>query len=452
MSDVKFDQFLSRALPSNVIEDNPDLAIFVKKYFEYISQELGTYDSATNLLKYLNVDTTLDAFYEDFKNMYAPLLPEKHKASLSLIVKNIVKFYQTKGTEDSFRTFFQMIFDVTVRIYYPKEDMLRVSDGRWIEPYYLYPIDQDYDTQYYFYDKFIIGSISKATAYVEDIRRIDDPNSENKINTLSLVNRTGIFINGEDITVLNEVTPLLTLHSTDAVIEGIGYWTGTEGFLSWNKYVQDSEFYQDYSYQLESPISTNLFEKAVRDNIHPAGFKFFALVTEGITLVQWGTELASYLDNIIDWIREQDVSYSINKINHTIKNGKVYPIGLGANEYDWKYFEQNRDSTPFLQLYTIASLGNFYIDHVDDNYPEKYVTVTINGSSTTDFIISNENFTLGTALTEDSIVIISTSDLSIPINSRIQQYTGRVGDTTFRIPLIINRMLIDAYFNNGIIV
>jgi len=445
-SKTKLDHFIERAVPSNIRDENPQFALFIEKYFEYISRDLGEYDLTSNLIDYMNIDKTVSAFYDDFKSMYAPLLPEKYKTSLSILVKNIKLFYQTKGTEESFKIFFRMIFDETVNLYYPKVDMLRASDGRWIEPYYLYPTDQSNTNLQYFYDKIIVGSVTNATAYVKGVIQVVDPQDSNStIYVLSLVDRTGVFTNADTITVQGEVTPSTTLDAVDPVIVGDGYWEGTEGFLSWNKYIQDSHYYQDYSYVLESNVSADLIEKAIKENIHPAGMKLFALVTSSGQLENIGTELACFVSHVIDWIRNENVEQTINSISQELASQSVAPKYSSGNDFDWKYFELHREETAFIQLYPAAAFSSFPINTISDNYPENYVTITIGGTPTTAFSIINEQLTLDTPLGSDQFIIVTATDFTIPENSRVYRFSGTTGEDTFILPTKIHRMEIGAF-------
>jgi len=49
------------------------------------------------------------------------------------MLKNIKDFYQTKGSEKSYELLFRLLYDSACDFYYPKQDMLRVSDGQWTE-------------------------------------------------------------------------------------------------------------------------------------------------------------------------------------------------------------------------------------------------------------------------------------------------------------------------------
>lgn len=453
MSNTKLNHFVSRAIPDSVKEDNPQFATFIEKYFEYISRDLGEYDLSVNLLKYINIDETVSDFYDEFKSLYVPLLPEKYKASLSNIVKNAHSFYQSKGTEESFHTFFRMVFDTTLNLYFPKVDMLRVSDGRWTDPYYIQPTDQVYDNLLYFYDKSIRGSISNATAYVENILQVEDPtNAPAKIFVLSLVNRTGVFIDTDIITVDGEITPTTGLSATDTVITDIGYYVGTDGFISWNKYIQDSYYYQDYSYVIESGLSVNVYERPTLENIHPAGLKLFGLVKAELSILDYGTDLASFIAHVIEWINQENIEQSINSTNREISAIPQSPKWNAGNDFDWRYYEENRESTPFVQLYSSEQWNDFPINYFSTQYPELFATVTVDGIATTEFSIIEGVLILDTPLASDVYVVVTSLDETAPINNRVYTFYGNTGEDTFVLPTKINRMLQAGATNDSIVI
>jgi hypothetical protein len=48
-------------------------------------------------------------------------------------MKHIKSFYRAKGTEKSYEFLFRVLYDASVEIYYPKLDILKVSDAKWYE-------------------------------------------------------------------------------------------------------------------------------------------------------------------------------------------------------------------------------------------------------------------------------------------------------------------------------
>ena len=56
---------------------------------------------------------------------------------------------------------------------------------------------------------------------------------------------------------------------------GIGYWRNSRGFLSDIIKVQDSDYYQIYSYEVVVKRMLDTYESLVKDLTHPAGYKLF---------------------------------------------------------------------------------------------------------------------------------------------------------------------------------
>ena len=56
---------------------------------------------------------------------------------------------------------------------------------------------------------------------------------------------------------------------------GQGYWTNNDGFLSDTIYIQDSNYYQKYSYEIVAQRMMKTYEDYVKKMIHPTGLKMF---------------------------------------------------------------------------------------------------------------------------------------------------------------------------------
>jgi hypothetical protein len=54
-----------------------------------------------------------------------------------------------------------------------------------------------------------------------------------------------------------------------------GYWTTTRGFLNSDKYIQDSYFYQDFSYNIKSGIPFEQYAEVIKKVFHISGMELF---------------------------------------------------------------------------------------------------------------------------------------------------------------------------------
>ena len=125
-------------LPEFVREDHPTFIAFIKAYYEWMEESDPLIQSPQDLLYLDDLDRTFDAFVDEFKRQYLHCFPEQLAVRDGVpvdsrkLMKNIKQFYRAKGTEKSFELLFRILYDASVEFYYPKEDILRCSDGKWI--------------------------------------------------------------------------------------------------------------------------------------------------------------------------------------------------------------------------------------------------------------------------------------------------------------------------------
>jgi len=84
------------------------------------------------------------------------------------------------------------------------------------------------------------------------------------------------------------IKAVLSTSTTGTVIKGYvrkrglgispGEWNSSKSFLSSDKYIQDSYYYQNYSYELRTSKPINTFEETIRKTFHPAGVNLFGRV------------------------------------------------------------------------------------------------------------------------------------------------------------------------------
>jgi len=121
------------------------------------------------------------------------------------------------------------------------------------------------------------GGFKGHNAYVNAIAT----NAKGIITAVEVIDSGFGYNNGETVTLnsangLNQV--VLTGKSiVDIGGVGTGYWKDSRGFLDDINYVQDSNFYQDYSYQIQSRKMIEKYESLVRNLIHPAGIALFGM-------------------------------------------------------------------------------------------------------------------------------------------------------------------------------
>lgn len=127
----KISSVISEQLPEFVQSDHPTFITFLDAYYEWLEQHGNAVEVTRNAKIYNDIDLTVDAFVNYFKKNYLVDIPDTVTNDKRTLLKNIKNFYQAKGTDKSIILLFRMLFNEEVSIYYPKKDMLRVSDGQF---------------------------------------------------------------------------------------------------------------------------------------------------------------------------------------------------------------------------------------------------------------------------------------------------------------------------------
>lgn len=77
------------------------------------------------------------------------------------------------------------------------------------------------------------------------------------------------------ITEFNTVSRVSGRVVKTGVGRGSGYWETTDGFLNSDKYIQDSYYYQDYSYEIKAALTLDKYKDILKDTFHTAGSELF---------------------------------------------------------------------------------------------------------------------------------------------------------------------------------
>ena len=135
--DLKTSLLVNRQLPEFIREEYPLFISFLEAYYEFLEVKRG--DQKNDLLQKLkdlkditDVDISLSEFEDQFFNTFLTYLPKNTAVSADFLIKNILPLYQSKGTQKSFEFLFKLLYGEDVTIEYPREQILRASDGKWI--------------------------------------------------------------------------------------------------------------------------------------------------------------------------------------------------------------------------------------------------------------------------------------------------------------------------------
>lgn len=179
-------------VPQYLREGASNLISFMEEYYDYLNREGFASYELGHTIPENDIDVTSEKYLDAIQGEIAKVVPNSNVVDRNTLYKRIVHYYRIKGTPESVDVFFQIMFDSLIEVYYPSDNLFKLSAGT--------------------YDYFS------------------------------------------------------------------GDYTKRNGDLSGIDKIQDSHFWQDFSYQIKSSISTERWIDSFERLVHPAGMKFFISV------------------------------------------------------------------------------------------------------------------------------------------------------------------------------
>ena len=187
--DAKLSTLVENQFPAFYKEEGPKFLAFIKAYYQYLETTGKQQDIQRNLKSYKDIDDTLDEYIQYFRSELMPEIPDDALADKRLLAKRIKDLYTTKGTIDSYKLLFKILYDEDVEINFPADQMLKVSDGDFRIDRYL--VTHHDPRAYTLIGKTIKGTDSQAEGLVEDVKRLVAKNRD--IDQILLSNVKGSF-------------------------------------------------------------------------------------------------------------------------------------------------------------------------------------------------------------------------------------------------------------------
>lgn len=134
---------LNSLIPEELKGESQNFISFFEKYYEWLNEEYYFTDDRN---KSKNIFTSkglydvknIDSYTEDqtdeiklFFDEFAKNIPINPAVDFRIVLKNIVTLYNQKGSTESIQSFFRIIYNIAASVYYPWDDVLIASDGRW---------------------------------------------------------------------------------------------------------------------------------------------------------------------------------------------------------------------------------------------------------------------------------------------------------------------------------
>ena len=448
-TDNRTSVFIEEQFPLLARLSGQKLVEFIKKYYESQEQANNYIEAVKSLLSYQDIDTAPEDYFEYIAREIIPSIPERLIANRDLLAKHIKEVYRVRGSPEGYRILFRALFGEEIELYNPGDDILRASDGRWIEEIGIKISSTITGNVFDLAGVRIVGETSGASAIVDRV----ETNIFNGTTqfTIYLLKLTGTFSLGETVKSIDStitfkisssnVGPLLDATLTadgghshvigDRVtITGTGGGSGAQGTVLRTRADSAAEFYvanggAGYSVnnvlnvtnvfgsgQDASFIVTGVGEPFEDRNIYDDFIEYIATVTIGDS----NTIYTTFIENSANCQLWPANDY-ISKANHGFDDGdKVFFYFFTGNTS----YTGIDDSETTVNPYYVYNSNSSAFQIVTSPGSTANVSILVNANAqvsqaSANLALANLNSTIGSSLgtstvNTGTIISISTTD------------------------------------------
>ena len=332
--------YVNDLIPEHVASTYPDLVEFIKTYASYLERQNKSSFYLNSLDIQRDIDHVEEVLLTELQNEIGIAVPRDFATDPRNFYKHLIEFYRSRGTPESITSFFRTIYDDDVETYFPFTDLLTPSDGDWT--------DQeagiiDDSSKYTPWNTITIASVTAGSFVVGLKYKITITTGTTQAQWNTVAGTSGItygiggtftavtvgagtgtassnIVSGnndesqpifldDDIVFVNDVHQVQGTDYTEMVYSDTttkykltftnhlahndvvktytkGLFTSANGFLSQpEKRIQDSYYYQKFSYVLKTGKNIADWKNAFTRLVHPSGFIFFGEILVFIQLL-----------------------------------------------------------------------------------------------------------------------------------------------------------------------
>jgi hypothetical protein len=202
-----------------------------------------------------------------------------------------------------------------------------------------------------------IGGIKGNNAIVES----DSGIANGIVSSVAVIDSGYGYEPGKYVTMQKEGSAFAITGRTLVLNQGksIGQWKSTRGFLNSDMRIQDSKYYQEYSYELQSDVNYARYNDIVRKLVHPIGTQMFGKFLLTTTVIDDDSEIIS---SELETAGNGVVSYTASS-NVVTGNGTFFTTFFSNNDVI-KINSYQR---------TISNIANNTYLTIDTAMPNSYV-------------------------------------------------------------------------------
>ena len=176
----------SDLIPSSIRGDAKTLVSLLESYYDHLNSEGLPSAEIGGLLSLKDIDLVSSKYFTQIEELIGKSIPNSVVLNKVELYKTIVKYYNTRGSEDSIHLFFKLFLNKVVEIIYPKEFLFDLSSGsgEWVdETTYEYSDNRSfasdsiklYDGYFYQDYSYVIKSDLDSGIWLNDYLRFVHP-------------------------------------------------------------------------------------------------------------------------------------------------------------------------------------------------------------------------------------------------------------------------------------
>jgi hypothetical protein len=173
-SNNKTSLLIKSQVPAFVRDEHERFVEFMEYYYKFLERDGQLNYVTKNFPRFLDIDeikqdidhdalvgephslheeNDYHAFLQKLYDNFTALIPDSILADKVLLLKHAKEFYRSRGSEKSIRFLMRALYNEEVEFYYPKNDILRASDGKWF-------VEKSLNVK-----DFAVNNVANASAY-----------------------------------------------------------------------------------------------------------------------------------------------------------------------------------------------------------------------------------------------------------------------------------------------
>jgi hypothetical protein len=118
-------------IPQQLINDSAALVDFLKEYYNFLNKSGQSTNVLNTIVQNKDLDLAVEKYISIVEKEIGYGMVSDIEANKINLYKNIEQFYDAKGSLDSFKLLFRLLYNVNIEISLPKEQILIASAGTW---------------------------------------------------------------------------------------------------------------------------------------------------------------------------------------------------------------------------------------------------------------------------------------------------------------------------------